>query len=42
VLLMHVNAAVAGKGATSSVRAALNGVPKIEQELTTEVRQMAR
>ena len=42
VLLMHVNAAVAGKGPTSSVRAALNGVPKIEQELTTEVRQMAR
>jgi hypothetical protein len=37
VLLMHVNAAVGG-GSASSARAALTGVPAMEQELTAELR----
>ena len=42
VLLMHVNAAVAGSHSPSSVGAAIKGVPEIERELTAEVRQMTR
>jgi hypothetical protein len=38
VLLMHVNAAVASGSSASSVRAAMTGVPKIEHELTAELR----
>lgn len=38
VLMMHVNAAVTGKSSTSAVRAALQGVPKIEVQLTTEIK----
>lgn len=41
VLLMHVNAAVASRHSPSSVRAAMKGVPKIERELTTEVKSVA-
>ncbi len=37
VLLMHVNAAVASKGSASTVRAAMQGVPGIEKELTAEL-----
>ena len=40
VLLMHVNAAVAGRHSPSSVGAAIKGMPEIERELTAEVRQM--
>jgi hypothetical protein len=40
-LLMHVNAAVTGEGPASSVRAALQDVPKIHQQLVAEVRQTA-
>jgi hypothetical protein len=40
VLLMHVNAAVASKHSPSSVRAAIKAVPKIEHELTVEVKSM--
>src|SRR5215470_10651220 len=36
VLLMHVNAAVASKASASSVRAAMQDVPKIENQLTAE------
>ncbi|SRR5216684_4802727 len=39
VLLMHVNAAVAGGGSASSVRAAMMNVPKIEHELTAELKR---
>jgi hypothetical protein len=42
VLLMHVNAAAAGKGSASSVRAAMQGVPKIEHKLIAEVKQTAQ
>jgi hypothetical protein len=38
---MHVNAAVASRHSPSSVRAAMKGVPKIERELTTEVKSVA-
>jgi hypothetical protein len=38
VLLMHVNAAVASRHSPSSLRAAMKGVPKIEHELTAEVK----
>jgi hypothetical protein len=41
-LLMHVNAAVASKGSASSVRAALKDVPKIEHQLTTELKHTAQ
>jgi hypothetical protein len=37
VLLMHVNAAVGSTGSASSARAALKGVPAIENELTAEL-----
>jgi hypothetical protein len=39
VLLMHVNAAVANMGSASSFRAAMNGVPKITQELIAELKR---
>jgi hypothetical protein len=39
VLLMHVNAAEASTGSASSVRAAMQDMPKIEQELTAELKQ---
>jgi hypothetical protein len=42
VLLMHVNAAVASKGPASSVRAAIQDVPKIHQKLVAEVKQTAK
>ena len=37
VLLMHVNAASASTGSTSSVLAAMKDVPKIEQQLIAEL-----
>ena len=40
VLLMHVNAAVASRHSPSTIRAAMKGVPKIEHELTAEVKSM--
>ena len=42
VLLMHVNAAAASKGSASSVRAAMQDVPKIEHKLVAEVKQTAQ
>jgi hypothetical protein len=42
VLLMHVNAAVASKGSLPGIRAAMKDVPKIERELTSEVKSMPR
>jgi hypothetical protein len=42
VLLMHVNAAVAGTGPASGVRAAMRDVPKIHHQLLAEVRQTAQ
>jgi hypothetical protein len=39
VLLMHVNAAAAAKHSPSSVRAAMKGVPKIQRQLTAELKQ---
>ena len=39
VLLMHVNAAAAKGSSASSRRAALNGVPHIEHQLTAELKQ---
>ncbi len=42
VLLMHLNAAAASKSSTSSARAAMTGVPKIEHELTTELKSTAQ
>jgi hypothetical protein len=41
-LLMHVNAAAATKGSASSARAAMTGVPKIEHQLTTELKNTAQ
>jgi hypothetical protein len=41
VLLMHVTAAAANTGSASSMRAAMKGVPKIEHELTAELKQTA-
>ena len=38
VLLMHMNAIADSKGSVSSKQAALKGVPKIEQELTAELK----
>jgi hypothetical protein len=37
VLLMHVTAAAANVRSTSSMRAAMKGVPKIEHQLTAEL-----
>jgi len=42
VLLMHLSAAAASKGSASSARAAMTGVPKIEHELTTELKSTAQ
>jgi hypothetical protein len=42
VLLMHVNAAVASTGSASNVRAAMNDVPKIDSELTTELKGISQ
>jgi hypothetical protein len=41
VLLMHVTAAAANTGSASNVRAAMKGVPKIEHQLTAELKQTA-
>jgi hypothetical protein len=41
VLLMHVNAAAGAAGSASSTRAALTGVPAIEQELTAELKSVS-
>jgi hypothetical protein len=38
-LLMHVNAAAAKGGSASTVRAALHGVPQVQHQLTTELKQ---
>ena len=40
VLLMHVTAAAANVGSASNVHAALQGVPKIEHELTAELKAL--
>ena len=40
VLLMHVTAAAAKAGSASTVHAALQGVPKIEHELTAELKTL--
>jgi hypothetical protein len=42
VLLMHVNAAAAGKSSASSVRAAMKGVPEIEHKLVAELKRTAQ
>jgi hypothetical protein len=42
VLLMHVNAAAAGKASASNVRAALDGVQNIHRQLLAEVAKAAR
>ena len=42
VLLMHVHAAAAGEGSSSSARAALRDVPTIYHQLLVEVKQAAR
>jgi hypothetical protein len=42
VLLMHVNAAAAQGGSASSVRAAMQGVQKIERQLTAELNNTAQ
>jgi hypothetical protein len=42
VLLMHVNAAAAGSGPASSLRAAMQDVPKIHRQLVAEVKQAAQ
>ena len=42
VLLMHVTAAAASTGSASSMRAAMKGVPKIEHQLTAELKQTAQ
>jgi hypothetical protein len=42
VLLMHVDAAVSGKGSASSKLAAMQDVPKIHQQLLAEVKQAVR
>ena len=41
-LLMHVNAAAAKGSSASSRRAAMTGVPQIEHQLTTELKQTAQ
>ena len=40
VLLMHVTAAAATKGSTSSVQAAMKDVPAIQHRLTAELKQL--
>ncbi len=39
VLLLHVNAAAAKGSSASSRRAAIKGVPQIQHQLTTELKQ---
>jgi hypothetical protein len=39
VLLLHVNAAATKGSSASSIRAAMNGVPQIQHQLTTELKQ---
>jgi hypothetical protein len=39
VLLMHVNAAAAARHSPSTVRAAMKDVPKIQRQLTAELKQ---
>jgi hypothetical protein len=39
---MHVNAAAAGSGPASSLRAAMQDVPKIHRQLVAEVKQAAQ
>jgi hypothetical protein len=41
VLLMHVNAAASSKSSASSAKAALQGVPKVMNELSAYVKQTA-
>jgi hypothetical protein len=41
-LLMHVNAAAASRGTPSSMQAAMQDVPRIESQLTTEVEPRTR
>ena len=41
VLWMHVSAAASGTGSASSTRAAMKGVPKIEHQLTAELRHVS-
>ncbi len=40
VLLMHVAAAAASTGSAASMRAAVKGVPKIEHQLTAELKAL--
>jgi hypothetical protein len=42
VLLMHVTAAAATKASAQSMRAAMKDVPKIERQLTAELKHTAR
>jgi hypothetical protein len=42
VLLMHVHAAAASKGSSSSARAAMRGVPKLMDQLAAGVKKTAR
>jgi len=39
VLPMHVNGAAAKGNSASSIRAAMNGVPQIQHQLTAELKQ---
>jgi hypothetical protein len=41
VLLMHVHAAAASKGSSSSARAAVQGVPKLMDSLRADVKKVA-
>ncbi|MBO0884037.1 MAG: hypothetical protein J2P17_27635 [Mycobacterium sp.] len=40
VLLMHVNGAVASRHSTASLQAAMKGIPKIDHNLTIEVKRL--
>ena len=42
VLLMHVDAAIASKGSAASVRAAMKDVPKIDRDLTAELKSISQ
>ena len=42
VLLMHLSAATAGGGSASSARAAMTGVPKLEDELNAELKHTVK
>jgi hypothetical protein len=41
-LLMHVNAAAAEGSSASSTRAAMQGVPQVQHQLTAELKQTTR